>query len=107
MRFKVTPLVIALGLAFLLTTSASAQKLLCISQKNLKGQQTVASCVANGDRFAVVDQYGLVRILSPEEIALSKALNPQVFQTRAYSVKYIRLAPKLPPMPVPTYVPGG
>jgi hypothetical protein len=107
MRFKVTPLVIALGLAFLLTTSASAQKLLCISKQNLKGQQTVASCVAKGDRFAVVDQFGLVRILTPEEIALTKALNPKVFQTRAFSMKYIRLAPPLPPMPIPTYVPGG
>jgi hypothetical protein len=107
MRSKMTVLVIVLGLALMLTTSASAQKLLCISKSNLKGQQTVASCVAQGDRFAVVDQFGLVRILTPEEIALSKALNPKVFQTRAYSMKYIRIAPEIPPMPVPTYVPGG
>ena len=107
MRSKLTVLVIVLGLALLVTTSASAQKLLCISKQNLKGQQTVASCVAKGDRFAVVDQFGLVRILTPEEIALSKAINPKVFQTRAFSMKYIQLAPPLPPMPIPTYVPGG
>jgi hypothetical protein len=106
MRFK-TILVLTLGLALLLVTTASAQKLLCISQQNLKGQQTVNSCLAKGDRFAVVDQFGLVRILSPEEIALSKALNPKAFQARAYGVRYIRLAPPLPKMPVPTYVPSG
>lgn len=106
MRFK-TIVVLTLGLALLLVTTASAQKLLCISQKNLKGQQTVNSCLAKGDRFAVVDQFGLVRILKPEEIALSKALNPKAFQARAFGVKYIRLAPPLPKMPVPTYVPSG
>ena len=107
MRYKLTALVMALGLALLLATGASAAVLLCISNKNLKGEQTVASCVAKGDRFAVVDQYGLVRILTPEEIALTKAINPKVFQTRAFGYKYIRLAPQLPPMPLPTYVPGG
>jgi hypothetical protein len=106
MRLK-TALVMVLGLSLLLATSASAQKLLCISEQNLKGEQTVDSCVAKGDRFAVVDQFGLVRILTPEEIALSKALNPKVFQTRAYGMKYIQLAPPLPPLPVPSYVPGG
>jgi hypothetical protein len=106
MRFK-TVLVLTLGLALLLVTTASAQKLLCVSEQNLKGQQTVNSCLAKGDRFAVVDQFGLVRILTPEEIALSKALNPQVSQARAFGMKYIQLAPPIPPMPIPTYIPGG
>ena len=107
MRIKLTVLVITLGLALLLATSASAQKLLCISNQTLKGEETVNSCLAKGDRFAVVDQYGLVRILTPEEIALTKALNPKVFETRAFGMKYIRLAPPLPPLPIPSYVPGG
>jgi hypothetical protein len=107
MRPRLTTIVITLALMIFLVTSASAAVLLCISNKNLKGEQTVASCVAKGDRFAVVDHYGLVRILTPEEIALTKALNPKVFQTRAFGYKYIRLAPELPPLPVPSYVPGG
>jgi hypothetical protein len=107
MRAKLTVLVIILGLALMLATSASAQKLLCVSKQNLKGEQTVNSCLAQGDRFAVVDKYGLVRILTPEEVALTKALNPKVFQTRAFGMKYIRLAPPLPPLPIPSYVPGG
>jgi hypothetical protein len=107
MRKKVIVLVLTLGLALMLATTASAQKLLCISKQNLKGQQTVDSCLAQGNRFAVVDKYGLVRVLTPEEVALSKAINPKVFQTRAFGMKYIRLAPPLPPLPIPSYVPGG
>jgi hypothetical protein len=86
---------------------AGGAKLLCVSKKTLKGQETVASCLAKGERFAVVDPYGLVRILTPEEIELTKAFNPKAFETRAYGMKYIRLAPPLPKLPVPSYVPGG
>ncbi|HZE21908.1 MAG TPA: hypothetical protein VE082_07640, partial [Desulfobaccales bacterium] len=97
----------AMILTMFLVTSASAEILLCVSNKNLKGQETVSACVAKGDRFAVVDKYGLVRILTPEEIALTKSLNPKIFETRAFGFKYMKMAPKLPPMPVPTYIPGG
>jgi hypothetical protein len=94
---------IAVGLALVgalwLATSASAELLLCVTNQELKGEQTVASCLAKGERFAVVDQYGLVWILTPEEVALTKALNPKVFETRAFSMRYIRLAPPLPPFP--------
>ena len=56
MRSGLVALMMALGLALLLTTGVSAAMLLCISNKNLKGEETVASCVAKGDRFAVVDR---------------------------------------------------
>jgi hypothetical protein len=75
-------------------------KLLCVSQQALKGEETVGSCLAKGERFAVVDQYGLVRILTPEEVELTKAFNPKVFETRAFGVKYFREAPAIPPLPV-------
>jgi hypothetical protein len=73
--------------------------LLCVSKKELKGEETVASCLAKGERFAIVDPYGMVRILSPEEIALTKAFNPKAFETRAFGMPYIQLAPPLPAMP--------
>jgi hypothetical protein len=97
---------------FLFTNIAAAQakggaKLLCVSKKELKGEETVASCLAKGERFAVVDPYGLVRILTPEEVELTKAFNPKAFETRAYGMKYQKLAPVLPPLPVPAEVPGG
>jgi hypothetical protein len=107
MRFKLTAMLVALIMLLSLVAVASAQKLLCVSQKELKGQETVSSCLAKGERFAVVDQFGVVRILTPEEIALTKVLNPKVFQAQAYGVKYIQLAPPLPPLPIPSYVPGG
>ncbi len=95
--------VILLGMlvaVLILAANAAAQKLLCVSNQELKGQETVASCLAKGERFAVIDMYGLVRILTPEEVELTKAFNPQVFQTRAFGMRYQREAPKLPPLPV-------
>jgi len=106
MRCKLTAILIALILVLSLVAVASAATLLCVSDQELKGQETVGSCLAKGERFAVVDQYGLVRILTPEEVALTKVLNPKVFETRAFGMKYIQLAPPLPPLPVPPYVGG-
>jgi hypothetical protein len=92
-------------MALISATSASAEILLCVTNKNLKGEQTVNSCLAKGEKFAVVGKYSLVWILSPEEVALSKKLNPKIFEARAYGYKYIRLAPPLPP--IPAYTAGG
>ncbi len=106
MRCKLTAILIALILVLSLVAGVSAATLLCVSNEQLKGQETVGSCLAKGERFAVVDEYGLVRILTPEEVALTKVLNPKVFQTQAFGMKYIQLAPPLPPLPVPPYVGG-
>jgi hypothetical protein len=106
MRFKLTAILIALILVLSLVAGVSAATLLCVSNKELKGQETVGSCLAKGERFAVVDQYGLVRIWTPEEIALTKVLNPKVFQTGAFGMRYIQLAPPTPPAPAPAVCPG-
>jgi hypothetical protein len=97
-------LLVVVVAVFFVSSLATAQqlgsaKLLCVSKKELKGEETVASCLAKGERFAIVDPYGMVRILSPEEIALTKAFNPKAFETRAYGMPYIQLAPALPPLP--------
>ncbi len=55
--------------------------------------------MAKGERFAVVDPYGLVRILSPEEVELTKAFNPKAFETRAFGMRYVKEAPAMAPMP--------
>ncbi len=83
----------------LATAQAGGAKLLCVSKKELKGEETVASCLAKGERFAVVDPYGIVRILTPEEVELTRAFNPKAFETRAFGMRYSREAPALPPMP--------
>jgi hypothetical protein len=104
MRSKlVVGLLVALVAVFFISSIALAQgaKLLCVSKKELKGEQTVASCLAKGERFAIVDQHGIVHILTPEEVELTKAFNPKVFETRAYGMPYIKLAPPLPSLAVP------
>lgn len=80
-------LALAAGLG-LAAAPALAGKLLCITKKDLRGESTVAQCLAKGERFAVVDKDGLVRILTPEEVELSKAFNPNVFNKRAYGMRY-------------------
>jgi hypothetical protein len=102
MRSKVVVgLLMVLVAVFFVSAVATAQgaKLLCVSKKEMKGEDTVASCLAKGERFAVIDPYGLVRIMSPEEIELTKAFNPKAFETRAYGMKYMKEAPTVAPMP--------
>ena len=105
MRSKVVVwLLVVVVAVFFVSSLASAQKLgsaklLCVSKKQLKGDETVASCLAKGERFAILDPYGMVRILTPEEIELTKAFNPKAFESRAYGMKYQKEAPVLPPMP--------
>ncbi len=94
-------LILMLASLLLAAPVAQADKLLCITKQTLKGQETVNSCLAKGERFAVVDDFGLVWILTPEEVDLSRAFNPQAFETRAFSVPYIKEAPKIPPWPGP------
>ncbi len=74
---------------------AAGAKLLCVTSQELKGEQSVSSCLAKGEEFAIVDQYGIVHVLTPREVALTKAFNPQLFQQRAFSMKYGEKAPEL------------
>ncbi len=108
MRSKVVVwLLVVVVAVFFVSSLASAQKLgsaklICVSKKQLKGEETVASCLAKGERFAIVDPYGIVRILTPEEVELTKAFNPKAFETRAFGMNYIQQAPALPPLPALT-----
>ena len=103
MRSKVVVgLLMVVVAVFFLSSIATAQggaKLLCVSKKELKGEETVASCLAKGERFAIIDPYGIVRILTPEEVELTKAFNPKAFETRAFGMRYSKEAPALPPLP--------
>ena len=93
-------LILVLASLLLVASVANAQKLLCVSDQTLTGEQTVNSCLAKGERFAVVDQYGVVRLLTPEEVELTRAFNPKAFEARAYGVKHQKEAPWFPPLPV-------
>ena len=82
-----------------IASGAMAAKMLCVSNKTLKGEDTVASCLAKGERFAIVDDYGIVHIMTPEEVELTKAFNPKALQTRAFGMQYQKEAPIIPLMP--------
>ncbi|MGQ9688770.1 MAG: hypothetical protein ACUVXF_08310 [Desulfobaccales bacterium] len=99
MRSKwVVGFMLAVVAVMLIASGAMAAKLLCVSKETLKGEDTVDSCLAKGERFAVVDDYGLVRILSDEEVKLTKAFNPKAFQTRAFGIKFQKEAEPIKPM---------
>jgi hypothetical protein len=105
MNSKLTVAIIfALTGALLLSAPAGADKLICISKEELRGQETVQSCVLRGEKFAIIDEYGAVRILSKEEIDLMKKVNPKALEMPAYGIMYEKEAPplpKLPPLAVP------
>lgn len=98
MKTKPWLVLIVLGFTLIITSETFAAKLLCVSSEQQKGEQTVSSCLAKGEEFAIVDDYGIVHILSPREIALTKAFNPQILEQRAYSMRYQELAPAVNPL---------
>jgi len=96
--------VVFLAVILLAASSALADKLVCVSNDNLRGEETVLNCLARGEKFAIVDQKGAVRILSREEFELMKKINPELLEMKAYGIVYLREAPqmkKLPRLAVP------
>ncbi len=88
-------LVISLVIAMFLTSGALAAKLLCVSKQELKGEETVDSCLAKGEEFAIVDDYGIVHILTKREVELTKAFNPEVLKQRAFGLRSYEKAPEI------------
>lgn len=78
-----------------ITSGAQAAKLLCISKEELKGEVTVDSCLAKGNEFAIVEDTGVVHVLNPREVALTRLFNPKLFEQRAYGLRYRELAPEI------------
>lgn len=84
----------------LIISGAFAAKLICISHQDIKGEMSVNKCLAQGMEFAVMDDKGFIRILSPREIELTKKLNPKAFEMPGFGLKHFRVAPEIPPLPV-------
>ncbi len=104
MRIRLLGGFAALTVCVLIASSAFADKLVCISNEKLKGEMTVNNCLEKGEKFAIVDQYGGVRIISPEEAQAMKKLNPKLFEEKAYGIIYLKEAPemqKLTPLSTP------
>jgi hypothetical protein len=103
--FKVKKRLTAIILVSLITvvfslSGAWAAKLLCVSNQELKGETTVGKCVDQGMEFAIMDAQGFIRILTPREVELTRKLNPKAFDTKAFGVKYFKMAPEIPPLQV-------
>lgn len=96
MRSKLTMVVVALLAVGFLAGVASAEKLICISNKNLKGELTVGECLARGDKFAVVDKYGVPQVLEGASLEVFKALNPGAMNLKAFGMGNIKAAPDIP-----------
>ncbi len=104
MRSKVAIALVFVLMAVFCLTPALAQvkeqekgaKLLCVSKKELKGEDTVGSCLAKGEEFAIIDQYGVAHVLTPREVEITKAFSPKLFEMRAYGLNLYREAPSLP-----------
>lgn len=87
--------VLSLAALMFIATEVQAAKLLCISKEELQGEETVASCLAHGNEFAIVDDNGVVHVLTRREVALTKLFNPKLFEQRAYGLRYRELAPEI------------
>jgi hypothetical protein len=99
MRMKFMAGLLALMMCLLVASSAFADKLVCISNPKLRGEMNVNNCLLKGEKFAVVNKYGEVHIISPEEAQVMKRLNPKIFEEKAYGIIYLREAPEIPPLP--------
>ena len=93
-RWILIPVLTVAALMFI-ATGVQAAKLLCISKEELKGEETVGSCLANGHEFAIVDDNGVVHVLTRREVALTRLFNPKLFEQRANGLKYRELAPEI------------
>lgn len=93
-RWVLMPVLAVVALMFIVTAAQGA-KLLCISKEELKGEETVGSCLANGHEFAIVEDNGVVHVLTSREVALTKLFNPKLFEQRAYGLRYRELAPEI------------
>ncbi|MBI4643042.1 MAG: succinylglutamate desuccinylase [Deltaproteobacteria bacterium] len=106
MKRTVILALLAVAFVVLFSSGAMAAKLICISNQDIKGEMSVNKCLAQGMEFAIMDDNGFVRILTPREIELTRKLNPKAFEMPGFGLKHHRLAPKIPPLPVSPEVLG-
>jgi hypothetical protein len=99
MRNSLRILLVVLLCIFWLAPEVFAAKLVCISKENLRGEQTVNNCLVQGEKFAIVEPDGSVRILSNQEVELMRKLNPKAFEQKAFGIVYMKEAPEIPKLP--------
>jgi hypothetical protein len=95
MRSKLMLVVFLVVACGIVAAPAFADKLICISNKGLKGDTTVGDCIARGDQFAIIDKAGVPQILKKEEIDILKKTNPGAMNLKAYGLDYMKEAPEM------------
>jgi hypothetical protein len=99
MRNSLRILLVVLLCIFWLAPEVFAAKLICVSKEQLRGEETVNNCLVKGEKFAIVDPDGSVRVLSKEDVAVMKKINPKAFEQKAYGIVYMKEAPEIPKLP--------
>ena len=94
-RRFIAVLFLSLLAVMVFVSGALADKLLCVSNQGLQAADSINTCIAKGEEFAVADSYGIVHILTPREVELTRSLNPQAFEQPAYGLKYHKEAPEM------------
>ena len=94
-RKAVAIMVLSLAAVMVLVSMALADKFVCVSNQGLRASESVGMCMARGEQFAVVDNYGIVHILTPQELELTKQLNPGLLEQPAYGYKHLQEAPEM------------
>jgi hypothetical protein len=94
-RKAIAVMILSLVAVMFFVSGALADKFVCVTNQGLKGADTVGMCVAKGEQFAVVDNRGVVHILTPQELELTKSLNPGLFEQPAYGYKHLKEAPEM------------
>ncbi len=93
-------LILTLASLLLAASVAQAEKLLCVSQANSQGDRNRGFLPGQGGKLRSGRRLWPGADLDPEEVESDRAFNPKVFDTRAFSVKYFKEAPDIPPLPV-------
>jgi hypothetical protein len=100
MRSKwIAMMVVAACAVLFLTSVATAQFLLCLTEPKLKGEKSVATCSKEGAKFAFIDKNGIARIPTKEEMDLTMSFNPKIGQLPAFGMEFGGQAPKIAPLP--------
>jgi hypothetical protein len=99
MRNSLRILLVVLLCIFWLAPEVFAAKLICVSKEQLRGEETVNNCLVKGEKFAIVDPDGSVRVLSKEDVEVMKKINPKAFEQKAYGIVYMKEAPEIPKLP--------
>jgi hypothetical protein len=104
MMWRLLPFgLVAILVAGVLVSDLLACRLVHNSKGRLTGEDPKGQSWQGGESFAMMDEPGTMRFLSPENQRMKK-LNPNLFEKKALGIIYLKEAPKMkksPPLAAP------